>query len=207
MVTDDKGASSPSDTVTISANTPPIASAGNDQLVGIEKVTLNGSKSRDDDGTIQSYSWVFKAKPTGSTATLSDSTVVSPTFDADLEGTYTLELTVTDDLGAMGTDTVDIVVTIQVLTWEGGGDGISWNDANNWNPNAVPSSASQVQIPVDNTSTINISGVIDPVDSLELSGGTLEFSNGAAITINDLELNGGNLGNSSCNGSSENKHN
>jgi hypothetical protein len=38
------------------------------------------------------YAWSFTRKPTGSTAALSDPTAVHPSFTADLEGTYALNL-------------------------------------------------------------------------------------------------------------------
>jgi len=34
------------------------------------------------------------------------------------------------------------------ITWDGGGDGVSWGDANNWSGNVQPSATSDVTIPV-----------------------------------------------------------
>jgi PKD repeat protein len=63
---------------------------------------FDGSGSSDSDGSIVSYDWDF-----GDGATASGVTA-SHTYAAD--GTYTVTLTVTDDLGATGTDAQDVAV-------------------------------------------------------------------------------------------------
>ena len=84
-------------TLSVTNNTIPVANAGSDQTVyANETVTLDGSKSSDADGDPLTFQWSFSAKPTGSSATLSDSTVVNPTFVADKPGTYELQLIVND---------------------------------------------------------------------------------------------------------------
>lgn len=45
---------------------------------------------------------------------------------------------------------------LSVVTWDGGGDGISWHSAGNWSANQVPTSADDVIIPVSPTTTIRI---------------------------------------------------
>jgi len=78
-------------------NHTPSADAGADQSVqtGVV-VTLDGSASSDEDGDILAYSWSITSKPMGSSATLSDDAVVSPTFTPDVDGTYELALMVYD---------------------------------------------------------------------------------------------------------------
>ena len=107
-VTDNEGATD-TDTVvvTVNANQAPTANAGADQIVsdvgdgnGSEPVTLNGSGS-DPDGTIVSYEWKEGALVLGTTATI--------TYDFSV-GSHTVTLTVTDNGGATGTDTVIITV-------------------------------------------------------------------------------------------------
>jgi len=90
-------------------NLPPTADAGLDQIVNVgDVVQLDGSGSSDPDGDPLSYSWSFTSRPSGSTATLSDPNVASPTFIADVAGDYTLELTVDDGHGGSDADQVRI---------------------------------------------------------------------------------------------------
>jgi len=78
-------------------NNPPTANAGADQTVNVgDTVTLNGSASSDPDGDSLVYVWIFVNRPPGSTATLSGAASVSTTFIADIAGTYTVQLTVSD---------------------------------------------------------------------------------------------------------------
>jgi len=88
---------------------PPVADAGLDQtaLVG-DTVLLDGSGSSDADGDPLTYSWSFSSRPVGSTASLSDSTVVNPTFVVDVVGAYDLQLIVNDGSVDSGPDTVTI---------------------------------------------------------------------------------------------------
>jgi len=106
-------------------NNPPVANAGPDQNIEIPEdefntgVTLNGSGSTDTTGSIVSYSWTILSKPLTSTAFISDSTLAIanlsvPNNDTSW-GSYTIELTVTDDFGATDTDTVTIQVLQQTL--------------------------------------------------------------------------------------------
>jgi mono/diheme cytochrome c family protein len=96
--------------VTVSGgNIAPTASAGADQaIVTGSVVTLDGSGSSDPDSDPLTYAWTLVA-PAGSSAVLSDATIVNPTFTADVDGTYTATLVVND-----GTDDSapnDVVVT------------------------------------------------------------------------------------------------
>ena len=71
-------------TVTISdVNTAPVANAGPNQTVAIEStIQLNGSGSTDVDGDSLTYRWSILSAPAGSTAALSSTTIVNPTFVA-----------------------------------------------------------------------------------------------------------------------------
>lgn len=92
-------------------NFAPVASAGDDQTIGLPETTamLDGSASHDDDGNIQSYKWTQISGP--STASIENSTAVSTEIRDLVPGDYTFAITVTDDFGAYGTDTVLISVT------------------------------------------------------------------------------------------------
>jgi RHS repeat-associated protein/uncharacterized repeat protein (TIGR01451 family) len=79
------------------ANRPPVAHAGPDQTVAPgARVTLDGSASADPDGDRLKFRWRFVAKPHHSRAWLSHPHSVRPTFVVDREGTYVLELVVSD---------------------------------------------------------------------------------------------------------------
>ncbi len=83
--------------------------AGADQAVLVnDTVQLDGSLSSDVDGDSLTFKWSFVSKPGGSTATLSDTTVVKPAVDVDIAGTYTLQLIVNDGTVNSAPDTVTI---------------------------------------------------------------------------------------------------
>jgi len=93
-------------------NTPPIANAGGDQTVNENTtgVTLDGSKSTDNDGTITKYSWTQIAGPN---VTLSNSNTATPTFTAPSvksDTTLTFKLIVTDNDDASATAVANIIV-------------------------------------------------------------------------------------------------
>ena len=101
------------DTISIvaaTANSAPVANAGADQNVATTSVvTLNGSASSDADGDALSYSWALTTLPDGSSATLNNSTGVSPTFTADIDGSYVAQLIVNDSTDNSVADTVSVV--------------------------------------------------------------------------------------------------
>ena len=88
-------------------NKPPVADAGTDQSVSSgHLVRLDGSDSYDSDGTIVSYQWDFGD---GQTAT---GAIVSHRFRGAMNQskTYTVTLTVEDNVGDADTDSVYITV-------------------------------------------------------------------------------------------------
>ncbi len=109
-VTDNSGAFARA-TVQITVNPeniPPVANAGPDQIITLpdNKVTLNG-KGSDVDGTVTGYKWKQISGPADKLTSLYTPTTV---VDALIEGSYQFELTVTDNKGATGKDTVGVVV-------------------------------------------------------------------------------------------------
>lgn len=101
----------------------PIADAGPDQSVSDgATVHLDGSGSSDPDGDSLTYTWSFLSTPCNSTASLSNTHAVKPTFTADEEGTYRLQLEVGDGNG--GTDTDEVLVNAGGLMgyWQFEGD-------------------------------------------------------------------------------------
>ena len=107
----------------IGNNVAPLADAGPDQTVLVgETVALDGSASSDADGDPLTYLWTFTSLPTGSTATLSDATLVNPTFVPDLAGTYVVQLIVNDGTEDSAPDTVSITTTNSQPVAEAGPD-------------------------------------------------------------------------------------
>jgi formylglycine-generating enzyme required for sulfatase activity len=117
LVVNDGTINSAADTVVVTAataNSAPVANAGTDQNVSTgSTVTLDGSSSSDaDSGDTLTYSWSISSTPSGSSATLSDSTVVNPTFTADLDGTYVIQLVVNDGTINSAADTVVVTAAV-----------------------------------------------------------------------------------------------
>jgi thermitase len=88
-------------------NSPPVADAGQNRWAtdsdssGSEFLTLNGGNSFDPDGSIVAYSWTVNGVEIGTT----------PVADVEvITGTWTATLTVTDDSGAVRSDTMQITV-------------------------------------------------------------------------------------------------
>jgi len=83
-------------------NQPPVADAGPDQAIREgDIVSLDGSASFDDNTATENliYAWTFSARPEGSTAILDGADTQSPSFEADVAGTYYVQLVVTDEGG------------------------------------------------------------------------------------------------------------
>ncbi len=90
----------------------PIANAGKDRIVLVgSTVTLDGSNSSDPENDSLKYTWSFLSIPTGSSATLSDTSAVNPSFTADLAGDYIVQLEVDDNNGNTDVDTITVTAT------------------------------------------------------------------------------------------------
>jgi hypothetical protein len=98
LIVNDGSENSIADTVSITTtNSAPIADAGTDQTVIVnDTVTLDGNGSSDVDGDALTFNWALTVVPSGSMATLSAPTAVNPSFNADLPGTYLVQLIVND---------------------------------------------------------------------------------------------------------------
>ncbi|MEO8720410.1 MAG: T9SS type A sorting domain-containing protein, partial [Ginsengibacter sp.] len=121
-VTDDKGAKA-RDTMTLtvnaasntiqnqSVNQAPIANAGNDLTIvssnSSVKLTGNGT---DKDGNITGYYWKQLSGP--SIIDIIEPASATPTISNLIGGTYSFELTVTDNGGKIGKDTMNVTVAL-----------------------------------------------------------------------------------------------
>jgi RHS repeat-associated protein len=108
-VTDNRGATA-SDTaqVNVVANQPPVASAGGPYTgTAGQAIQFNSAGSTDVDGTLTSYQWDF-GDGTGGTGT-------TPSHVYAAAGTYTVRLTVIDNLGAQTTATTTATINPAVL--------------------------------------------------------------------------------------------
>jgi len=97
------------------SNTIPVAQAGTDQEVTTgDQVTINGSQSSDEDGDTLIYAWTLASRPSGSSTALEQSTQVSTSFTADVDGDYTVELIVNDGSSDSAADTMIITASTAI---------------------------------------------------------------------------------------------
>ncbi|GAA0560871.1 PKD domain-containing protein [Chitinophaga japonensis] len=91
-------------------NNPPVANAGTDKTITLpaSSVQLDGSASRDTDGSIAKYAWKKVSGPAGET--LATPAAAKTNVTGLVAGTYVFELAVTDDKGAAATDRVTVTV-------------------------------------------------------------------------------------------------
>ncbi len=103
-VTDDDGdLDTDSVVMTVTRNRAPVADAGDDRTIDVDDPTrFDGSGSTDPDGHSITYRWDFGDGEGGNTSSLLHAYVRG--------GTYTVTLTVTDEGGAVGTDTCTVTV-------------------------------------------------------------------------------------------------
>ena len=103
------------DSVTITAssgNSAPVANAGVDQNVSIGAlITLDGSGSSDANSDSLTYSWIFFSTPGGVNVILNGATTATPTFNADVEGNYDVQLIVNDGTTDSAPDIVTVIAS------------------------------------------------------------------------------------------------
>ena len=118
LLADDGKSSNAQSVVTVtanpktSANTPPVANAGANQTVAVgASVKLNGAASSDANGDALTYAWFFVTRPSGSLASLTGTTTVSPGFTADVAGNYVIGLNVNDGKASSAQSSVTVIAT------------------------------------------------------------------------------------------------
>jgi hypothetical protein len=110
-------------------NTAPVAEAGANQAVRTgATVTLDGTGSLDADRDELTWIWSFMSKPSGSNAKLDDSTSSHPSFVADMNGTYVIQLVVHDGTDYSEAATVTITASLLQLIIYPLGRGMSGQD-------------------------------------------------------------------------------
>jgi hypothetical protein len=172
----------------LAVNTAPVAVAGAGQTVNTtDVVTLDGSGSFDPNGNPITYAWTLTTKPAESTATLTGATTVSPTFTADLTGTYVATLVVSDGTLNSAPSTVTVLATIpvanagpdqgvevgEVVTLDGSGSSDATGDTLTyaWTLTSVPESS---------TATLTGATTVNPTFTADLTG---EYV--ASLVVND----------------------
>ena len=109
--------SQPATVVITTTNTPPVAVAGVNQGVAVGvMVFLDGSASWDADNDPLTYSWALTSRPASSTATLQGAVTRTPSFLADMPGTYVAQLIVNDGFTNSNPSTVTITASTQKVT-------------------------------------------------------------------------------------------
>jgi hypothetical protein len=90
-------------------NVPPVANAGNNQTITlpVSSVTLTGTGT-DSDGSISSYAWTQVSGP--STATINNPATATTLINNLVDGVYTFQLKVSDNVGATATANVSVTV-------------------------------------------------------------------------------------------------
>lgn len=143
VVHDGRLESKPSN-VALRVNAPPVADAGPDRELFVPNTTvrLDASGSHDPDGDLLSYRWTFLARPMGSSAEISESSVPDPTLLPDRYGDYVLRLVVTDAFGAEDEDVVTLhlvnlppVAHVEAVREAVVGDRVNLNGGGSSDPN------------------------------------------------------------------------
>lgn len=111
------------------SNTPPTAFAGVDRTITLptSSSAASNATANDSDGSIVSMVWTFVSGPT--TPTITGGSTLTPTFsNMTVAGTYVFKFQVTDNDGALASDTMQVTVGV-------GPNQCAW--PNSWNGNLV----------------------------------------------------------------------
>ena len=120
IVTDNNSTASTPVTATLTTtNRVPTANAGADNTVTVGVAHVLSGTASDPDGDPLTYSWTVVAGPAGST--LAGETTLTPSFTANGAGTYTLQLTVSDEV-LSASDNVVLSTTNRAPTVNAGAD-------------------------------------------------------------------------------------
>ena len=161
----------------------PTADAGPDQTDVLVRVfvTLDGNGSTDNGvpGPL-TYLWSFIGVPGGSTAALSDPTVVDPTFTPDVAGNYVVQLVVNDGASDSAPDIVNITTQLPPVADAGPdqavtvGDTVNLNGINSMDPDGIPGlltySWSLVSQPAGSAAVLSDPTAVNPTFPADVAG-------------------------------------
>ena len=159
-----------------------------DQITSSGTVTLGGTLSLVGDAAIVGENYTIIEN--------NDSGAVVGTFNGLPEGASVVQGGTVFSISYVGGDGNDVVLSADsaAITWDGGGDGVNWNDAANWSGDALPGPSDGVSIttgPETITSSGSVSiGLVTSTSDLTVTGGT--FSSGGQVTVPNLTVDGGN---------------
>jgi len=181
-------------TITISIS-PPVANAGTDQGTTKGTYVFDGLSSDDSDGSIVNYTWTFNYD-----GPIQELWGVSPSFDFDIDGIYTVMLKVTDDDWRSDYDNMSVIInyvnpianagidqdTKRLVIFDGSGsddpDGLIANYTWTFNYDGTPHELWGVSPMFD----FNISGVYGVVLMVTDDNNLIDFDD-VTITINIVE--------------------
>lgn len=159
-------------------NKPPVAIAGQDRMINlpIDTVLLDGSASNDPDGSITTWNWTKLSGPNSIMPVTSTPKITIKNLSA---GIYQFELTVTDNGGLSGKDTVQVSVS-----------------GSTNRPPIANAGPDQTTVLPDNSVAVNGSATIDPDNNIisylwvKLSGPAANITNPNAVqtSITGLSL-------------------
>jgi hypothetical protein len=132
--------------------------------------------------------------PSHGTATIIGN-VIRYTPGAGFSGSDSFSYIAIDGSGATDSATVTVTV-VGPLSWDGGGDGVSWFDPLNWSTNTVPDADDNVVINLPGTYSIVLSADVEVASLLwvgpsglqTLALGTHALTVGGSVTIADNGL-------------------
>jgi hypothetical protein len=181
LVVNDGLASSPSMITVRTQVARPTANAGPNQTVNTGAlVQLNGAGSTDPNGLPLSYQWSLVSLPSGSAASLSDSTAVNPTFSSDRPGTYVAQLIVSNAALSSVPATVTITTQAQIAAptaYAGANQTVNVGSlvtlsGNGTDPQNLPLTLmwSLISRPALSTAALSSTGIANPVFVADLAG-------------------------------------
>ncbi len=176
-------------TVYVYVNNPdvaPIANAGNDTTITlpVNSVKLDGTKSYDPDGPIVSYSWFQSSGASG--VTIVNANTSTPTVvGLPSAGSYTFVLTVMDNAGLTGSDSV----TVTLNAGSGGPGNEATLTANAGKDTVVALPVSNLAL--DGSGSTDAGGTIISYAWSQLSGpagSVLTSANSAVCPVDSLQI-------------------